>query len=139
MTSQWKAEQADSREHALEVRAEARRLESLAAQAQAEAYAALSVACARRAQALKAVCLADQFVARVGGSEYERSWAWHDGQRAETHAELMEREASLHATQARRAEAEAGRAEAEAQVSWQKARLSPIKEPTRPPPGEEGA
>ncbi|RKG87553.1 hypothetical protein D7W82_13300 [Corallococcus sp. CA049B] len=139
MTSQRKAEALDSRTHALEVRAEARRLESLAARAQAEAYDALSRACVRRAQALKAVFLADQSVARLGGSEYERSWAWHDGQRAETHAELMEREASLHATQARRAEAEAGRAEAEAQVSWQKAHLPPIEGPATPPPGEEGA
>ncbi|RKG61000.1 hypothetical protein D7X30_08875 [Corallococcus sp. AB011P] len=139
MASQWKVQEPDSREHALEVRAEARRLESLAAQAQAEAYAALSRACARRAQALKAVWLADHAVARLGGSEYERSWAWHDGQRAETHSELMEREASLHATQARRAEAEAGRAEAEAQVSWQKAHLAPIEGPASPPPAEDSA
>ncbi|RKG68900.1 hypothetical protein D7V80_10865 [Corallococcus sp. CA054B] len=139
MTSQWKAEETGSRERALELRAEARRLESLAARAQAEAYAALSQACARRAQALKAVVLADQSVARLGGSEYERTWALHDGQRAEIHVELMEREASIHATQARRAEAEAGRAEAEAQVSSQKAHLSPIEGLASPPPGAQGA
>ncbi|MBZ4330699.1 MULTISPECIES: hypothetical protein [unclassified Corallococcus] len=132
MASQRKAEEADSRERALEVRADARRRESLAALEQAEAYAALSRACARRARALKAVCLADQSVARLGGSENERTWAWHDGRRAGTHAELMDREASLHAAQARRAQAEAGRAEAEAQVSSRKARLASIEGPPHP-------
>ncbi|CAM4230892.1 hypothetical protein [Corallococcus exiguus] len=139
MTSQQKVRAPDSREHALEVRAEARRLESLASRAQSEAYTALAQACAQRAQALRAVSLADHAVARLGGSEYERNWAWHDGQRAGTHAELMDRESSLHAAQARRALAEAGRAEAEAQVSSQKAHLAPLEAPTGRLPGEKGA
>ncbi|WP_158621707.1 hypothetical protein [Corallococcus aberystwythensis] len=137
MSSQRKSRRPDSREHALELRAEARRLEAAAARAQAEAYDALAQACEQRARALKVVLLADQAVAKLGGSEFERSWADRDGERAHVHAGLMEREASLHAAQARRAEAEAARADAEAEVSSQKAHLPPLGGPTGRWPLEE--
>ncbi|MBN8470140.1 hypothetical protein JYJ95_26825 [Corallococcus exiguus] len=139
MTTQRKVRVPDSREHALEDRAEARRLESQASRAQSEAYAALAEACSQRAQALRVVSLADHAVARLGGSEYERSWAWHDGERAGTHAELMDRESSLHEAQSRRALAEADRAEAEAQVSSQKAHLAPLESPAGRLPRGKGA
>ncbi|NOK19700.1 hypothetical protein [Corallococcus carmarthensis] len=126
MTSRRKAGRTEPREHALEARAAARRQEATAARAQAEAYGALSQACAQRARALKVVSLADQAVAKLGGNESERTWAAGDGQRARVHVGLMEREASVHAAQARRAQAEAARADAEAAVSSQKAHLAPL-------------
>jgi hypothetical protein len=133
MTTQHKERRPDSRTRALEVRAEARRLEALAARAQAEAYATLAQACEQRSRALRAVVLADHAVARLGGSESERTWAAGDGERAAIHVGLMEREASLHAAQGRRARAEAARADAEADVSSQKAHMAPFNASTGRP------
>lgn len=138
MTSQRKTRRPTPRAHALEVLAEARRLEALAARAQAEAYDTLAQACGQRAHALKVVALADQAVSRLGGSEPERDWAQRDGERATIHAGLMEREVSLHTAQARRAEAEGDRAEAEANVSSQKAQMPPLELPVPRPRLEEG-
>ncbi|NPC46600.1 hypothetical protein D7X99_09975 [Corallococcus sp. AB032C] len=139
MTSQRKAGRTDPRGHALEARAAARRQEATAARAQAEAYGVLSQACVQRAQALKVVSLADQAVAMLGGNDSERTWAAGDGQRARVHVGLMEREASVHAAQARRAEAEAARADAEAAVSAQRAHLAPLAMSAgRAPPEDPG-
>ncbi|RKG63879.1 hypothetical protein D7W79_39770 [Corallococcus exercitus] len=115
------ARKAPTLAQALEARADARRQEAVAARAQAKAYDALAQACQQRSQALSVVSRMDAVLADVTETDEERSRVRADGQRALDHSRLTEREASLHATEARRADAEASRADAEADVSSQKA------------------